>query len=607
MATLQLLNCNYLNNKYENTIDFKDLETQTSYFDELVFNNLDLGDDYVYIREHNAVSVEFAKETLEGINYLRFRNTSKWWYAFIVAKDYVNENCTLITFEIDVMQTFMFDYTILKSLIRREHQDRFKFGSELTAERIFNTQKEDLDYGENYELVSDRIIYPTPYQNANEILMVNHVYFLSVTASPDFFKFSGSYNWETPLRTVIFPFIFKPSLTISGEQFTLSINYGGTTYKCLSLEDIFNKFIKGNDNVYSAVIEPYMPISNITSDETGITLYIPSSVPFYTVSNGDITTYGLGTPETRLPYRIGTLQNETILPADLEQTLSIENAPDMQLESKLYTNPYYYYLISDNNNEPKLIKNEYLKYGLIQFEHLSSSEGIIKDRTSIDGYKLDSVTDANQFLRINNCEMPLLSNAWVNYFNNNKATIQSGIAMSVQQGAVHSLAGALGIALGNTFGGIGIVEGIGSTIMNIEKTLVKRQDIKQTPDSIRSVGNSAQYFLHTNKVYFEFFAYSITDEYKSILFEFFQRYGYACNQIKVPDLKTRYYYNFIQTVGAIVKSDIDDEYITKIKNVLDNGITFWHYRDKATFKGVNNYEFENVEMSALQYIEENKE
>ena len=126
MSIVQLLSVNFLNNDYNHTIDFVNVATQTAFFDNYVAltQELPTTDDYVYVRENRFIDVDANKSILEGKNYLRFNNGSKWWYAFITSKDYLNEDATRIHFEIDVMQTFMFDYALKESFISRQHEDR---------------------------------------------------------------------------------------------------------------------------------------------------------------------------------------------------------------------------------------------------------------------------------------------------------------------------------------------------------------------------------------------------------------------------------------------------------------------------------------------------
>lgn len=94
--------------------------------------------------------------------------------------------------------------------------------------------------------------------------------------------------------------------------------------------------------------------------------------------------------------------------------------------------------------------------------------------------------------------------------------------------------------------------------------------------------------------------YRIQTNFRQLVYQYFLHFGYKCQCIKTPNLKSRYYYNFIKTTNVELASNIDQEYIDEIKTIYDKGITFWHYRDATTFKGVGNYEYENCEMSILE-------
>ena len=49
--------------------------------------------------------------------------------------------------------------------------------------------------------------------------------------------------------------------------------------------------------------------------------------------------------------------------------------------------------------------------------------------------------------------------------------------------------------------------------------------------------------------------------------------------------------------GANIVSNISNDAIQKLKDIFDNGVTIWHFRNTVTFKGLFNYEYENLEMS----------
>jgi hypothetical protein len=73
-------------------------------------------------------------------------------------------------------------------------------------------------------------------------------------------------------------------------------------------------------------------------------------------------------------------------------------------------------------------------------------------------------------------------------------------------------------------------------------------------------------------------------------------YGYKCNEVKTPDLKTRYYY-YIELIGANITGSMEQKDLAKIKEIFNTGVTFWHYHSSG-FDPLN-YQYENVEVNLL--------
>lgn len=140
----------FKNFKYDNNYDyiktFNTKDEQLSYFDNLERINLS---EYDYIREHEPFNVELSHEYLteNNVNYLHFNNGYRDVYGFIVEKRYVNDDITELIFEIDVIQTFMFDFTIGKSFVERKV---------CTIDELTDYD-EGLNIGE-HEIVQDNIV-----------------------------------------------------------------------------------------------------------------------------------------------------------------------------------------------------------------------------------------------------------------------------------------------------------------------------------------------------------------------------------------------------------------------------------------------------------------
>lgn len=93
-----------------------------------------------YVRgETNQVKLQISPYLVYNCNYMMFQNRAwgtKWFYAFITSVEYVNNECALIRFEIDVMQTWFFEAQLKQCYVEREHATSDNPGDSLTVEPI---------------------------------------------------------------------------------------------------------------------------------------------------------------------------------------------------------------------------------------------------------------------------------------------------------------------------------------------------------------------------------------------------------------------------------------------------------------------------------------
>lgn len=135
-TTIKILKNAPLDNTYRNTIYFADASAQASYFSGLA--------KYTYVnttyqRLNGSVRVETQSDNLYDCNYIMFQNGAygnKWFYAFVTHVLYVNDNCTELSFEVDIMQTWFFDYTVNPSFVEREHGVSDNVGDNLVPENF---------------------------------------------------------------------------------------------------------------------------------------------------------------------------------------------------------------------------------------------------------------------------------------------------------------------------------------------------------------------------------------------------------------------------------------------------------------------------------------
>lgn len=124
-SVVRLLSGVPLDSTQQHTITFGSAAAQEQYFASKL---LDQKVDLTYQREGLRVDYPAPYDNIINANYMMFQNPnpatgarSKWFYAFVVNKEYVSEECTRIYFEIDSYQTYMFDVTIRECFVEREH------------------------------------------------------------------------------------------------------------------------------------------------------------------------------------------------------------------------------------------------------------------------------------------------------------------------------------------------------------------------------------------------------------------------------------------------------------------------------------------------------
>lgn len=110
-----------LENDYKNSLYFASKSAQQSYFASKVVKSYT---DFTYQRKDNIIRIPAEYDTLYNCNYVMYQNSAysnKWFYAFITDMKYINDGRTDIEIETDVIQTWLFDYTLKSSFVEREH------------------------------------------------------------------------------------------------------------------------------------------------------------------------------------------------------------------------------------------------------------------------------------------------------------------------------------------------------------------------------------------------------------------------------------------------------------------------------------------------------
>lgn len=143
-----------LENDYKNQLTFSSATAQINYFNSTVQHTFD---NYTYIKKDNVVQVGKNIDEIIDCNYLFYKNigfTNKWYFCFITNMEYVNENCTRITFETDCYQTWLFQIEYKETFVEREHVNNDTIG--------LHTVPENLETGDYISCKLQPTFYSTP-------------------------------------------------------------------------------------------------------------------------------------------------------------------------------------------------------------------------------------------------------------------------------------------------------------------------------------------------------------------------------------------------------------------------------------------------------------
>lgn len=126
-----------LDTTYQHTLWFDTLNAQTTYFSS---KNIIRLTKQTYQRVNKGTArVAVPADQLYNCNYMMFRNSaygSKWFYAFVKTVDYINNECSEITYEIDVMQTWLFQHSPDYCFVEREITETDVLGEHFEPESV---------------------------------------------------------------------------------------------------------------------------------------------------------------------------------------------------------------------------------------------------------------------------------------------------------------------------------------------------------------------------------------------------------------------------------------------------------------------------------------
>ena len=145
--------------------------------------------------------------------------------------------------------------------------------------------------------------------------------------------------------------------------------------------------------------------------------------------------------------------------------------------------------------------------------------------------------------------------------------------------------------IGTALTGIGAGDGLTQSLNGLESLASKvaeAADISTLPPSLRGSVPQPNLMFSNNAFGFYLFDVSITANYARVIDNFFTRYGYATNELKVPTWGYRPIYDFHQWKDMNFTGPIPPYAKQKIMDIMSRGCTFW-----KTMSQVGNFQLNN--------------
>ena len=640
MAKLVLCKGVELEPDYAHTFDFPSLTIQRAYFASKAYKTYD---SFLQIKDRNTSLFKgiIAKENYDYVKvpeyidnvrectYLYWDNdsNSKRYFAFITNSYYLNEETSIVEYELDVMQTFLFDYKIEGAHIAREHQNRFKINPSLSYyDRIFNIQPENLNLGKDYIINGNQ-------KFCKKVTIDNKQYdlvWIIIVATEALFgnETKSYYLMNNNLYVYCIPYVIGVPVGATTNVAPVKFYYNGTAHSLWNYKTISEFFTseEAKQKVYQITVSSFLPRydkltlngTTITEDTTEGSLYKYIEYTYQgTLTYGIIQLFQNGSLTNIDDSVLGTIGKDLTLTFSPTTTLT----PEMKYESKLLTDPYSFMQFTHNNQSinlkyenvfDKTIMGKINLYGLYSFMVYNKKYATMTP----SGFEDDDLGYMYGLASKPINDLPWTSDAYLNYMLTKSAQAITGMAVKTAGGAVGIGAGiamtVAGFASENPALAIAGISSIaGGTVSAggaVAEEIAKREDLKNVPESLNSLSNDGTFSI-SSKTLIPIIQYlEIRPEYKNQIYNYFRLYGYKSNRTAYPDgvddgmmLKSRYYYNYIKCSDINIELGFNRDFHDKIISIFKNGVTFWHFRTGMTYANFKpfNYTYENIEVSVL--------
>ena len=561
-SVIQLFKGINLDNRYLHTIYFANESAQNSWF---------TGKVNMTIQRHSYQRYGVGQIKVQGdatefldFTYMRFKNdrgVDMWFYAFINLVEYVNENTVLITYEIDVMQTwFIQKGSVRPCMVLREHVNDDTFGRNLEAEPVGSEQYDKTHIADANRLkdINDNYVDDI-FEDFNLIVNTS-----ADAASPDV------ENYNHALTRTIIDDIFHPTMILSEP-----VDYNDPTSFDAFHADM-NRLIGNCDkgqqtnDIFDMFVFPRAFASGIKiRDQYTKSFSMPTTFDLYTPKNKKLLTY---------PYNFLVVTSKDGSCGQFKWELFndvLNNDPTFELDGTILGGgniicyPKAYNGISDDVDD-KVVMNDFPKIAYLYDAYQAWVANGGKTRLQ----NAENINNARMFVEAMK-------------FAGQNAKDTAYVGATATHGTWQYLRGKPQF-LGD------VLEGVNKVNSMQERNTLAMADMMEAHNKIAYQWKDAEYrpnvvigtpspstaisFEYLN---FYFIQVHVRENEAKHIDDFFSCYGYAINRVKAPNLTGRRYWNFVQTKDCVISGNMPASSKEAIARIFDGGITFWHNGDNV--------------------------
>lgn len=284
---------------------------------------------------------------------------------------------------------------------------------------------------------------------------------------------------------------------------------------------------------------------------------------------------------------IGTISPRSV---DLTGVISDDLDGYRPRNNKLFSYPYNFIYVTDYDGNAGVWKYELFNSQASKISAMvaCAASPIASPITAPNNYGANVIIDQTTQWDYKVAMQPFPMCSWASdtyraYIAQNSVKIETSLASDVLQ-----FAGGAGLVAGgivSTMSGAGALAGTpmiagGATtmlnsLMSGANTLQEVRNHELQPTQAKgSIAGDTMYAIGKRDFYY--CQKCVKREYAKVIDRFFDMYGYAVNEVKRPDIKSRPSWNFIQTENSQITGEIALADIEKLNAIFNRGVTFWH-------------------------------